>query len=128
MCSKLCYSWHRQVGGNKCKYSCTIPVTAFRNHILEAKETFECWITVMTLYYTYMFMLVPDESLLRPQFTSRGIEGWLWILKHRIIGENFVAYVSELKQKNTKYIINTILTLSSHLLTISQVFSSPIDI
>jgi len=39
-----------------------------------------------------------------------------------------VAYVSELKQKNTKYIINTILTLSSHLLTISQVFSSPIDI
>ena len=44
-------------------------------------------------------------------------------LKHRRIGEYFVAYVSELK-KTANYIINTILALSSHGLTISQVFYS----
>jgi hypothetical protein len=52
----------------------TIPVTAFRNHILEAKEMLECWITVMTLNYTFLFMLVPDEALLRPRFTFSRIE------------------------------------------------------
>ena len=39
-----------------------------------------CYVTVMT-YYIYLDMCIPDESLSRPQFTSRRIEGWLWKFK-----------------------------------------------
>ena len=74
---------------NKC--SSTIPVSAFRNHVFESKEIFQCWIRVMIVYYTYLIMCVPDESLLSPQFASSRIEGSLWHLKQRGEGESFMA-------------------------------------
>ena len=64
MCSELCYSWHPQVRGNECKCSCTISVTSFRNHILEAKDMFEYWITVMTLNCTYLVMCTMNHYVL----------------------------------------------------------------
>jgi hypothetical protein len=65
-------------------------------------QMFECWITVMTLYYIYLVMCIPDESLSRPQSTVRRIEGGLWNLKHRRIRENFVAYDKRIEKKKSK--------------------------
>ena len=63
---------------------------------------FECWITVMTIYYTYLVMCIPDESLSCPQFTVRRIEGGLWNLKHRRVRETFVAYDKRIEEKKKK--------------------------
>jgi hypothetical protein len=46
----------------------------------------------MIVYYTYLVMCVPDESLLSPQFASRRIEESLWNLKQTGEGETFMAY------------------------------------
>ena len=44
---------------------------------------------------------MPHEALLRPQFTSRPIEGWLWNLKLWSFGENLWPKLSELPKELT---------------------------
>jgi hypothetical protein len=57
--------------------SSTVSFTTFRNHVLEAKAMFECWITEMTVYYNHLIMVrrILFESVTRPQVTQRRIEG-----------------------------------------------------
>ena len=50
------------------------------------------------VYYTYLVISVPDEALLRHQFTSRRMKGWLWKLKHRSFRENFVAHAKRVEK------------------------------
>jgi hypothetical protein len=42
------------VCGRKYKCSSKVSVPAFRIHILQSKVMFNCWITVITLYYTHL--------------------------------------------------------------------------
>lgn len=111
--------------GNECKCSSTVPVTAVRNHSWQTKEIFQCRITVMTLYCIYVVICIPDESLSRPYFTSRRIEGWLLNLEHRRIGENFVPYVTRIEKRKEKLASQTICIISFILKISSHVFHYP---